>query len=175
MDYLIWGVIVLALLTFLHVVMRFLHYRQLTNEIRAFFESRQMNYQLTCQRRRPYDWYIETVDRIILCKLYHIGRQENIVITNPTTWIRTKKSDPIKIENRLLGVKAFIEAGQRIKNEKQKPVDLLAIFHPGPSQIRQFINENEMIIVNLHQKVYQYIFTATDRLQEGLIQILNEK
>lgn len=152
--------------------MRWLHFRQLTKELATIFESFEKPYSMTYSSRGPYHWRIEIDHTIILCKLFHIGRNDNIVITNPVTWIKARKSEPIKIENRLLGVKKFLQTADEVREEAKKTIHTVAILHPDPLQIRQYINENEMIIVDINKKVYNYYFFSTSTLEKGFQQLL---
>lgn len=169
-DILLWSSVTLVLLVIIYFIIRWLHHRQITKEIERVLQELNIEYELQAQQRGDFNWWIETEHAVIICKLFHIQRHENLVITNPTTWIRTKKSEPIRIENRLLGVTRFLKLSD--VRQTDKPIYKVAILHPTPLQIRQYINENEMVIVDINQKVYDYYFFSTSTLSDGFRTLL---
>lgn len=158
MEYLIVALILIFIFIVLNLYLKYLLYKNIENNLNNTL--RNTKFTITKPKTSGCDWLIETDEYIYICKLFIVNISANLIITNPTTWILTRDSEAIKIENRIKQVEDFVN----FLYQTDKKIEKVAIIHPGIKQIRKYINENEMIIISLNEKVNNYRFIGSKNL-----------
>ncbi len=144
--------------------------KRIEGTLHTFFEGQKGMHLMQPIERKGKFWRVETDEAVFLFKLFQVQSNEKIIITNRTTWIRTKGSSGIKRENSIPGVIQLVNDTREI--DQNKPIYRVAIVHPGVEQIRKYINENEMVIIPMNTKVNDYYFVNSKDLSNSLKLIL---
>lgn len=158
MEYFIIPLIVIILFISLNYYLKHLLYKRIENNIINILQN--TKFTLSKPKGLGCDFLIETEEYVYICKLFTVNSSANLIITNPTTWILTRASEAIKIENRIKQVEHFVN----FSYQTDKKIEKVAIIHPGIKQIRKFINENEMIIISFNEEVNNYRFISSKNL-----------
>jgi hypothetical protein len=171
-KYFMFGIVMLIALPFLQWVMKFISTKKVTRFIHRILNELNRPYHMTQPKSKAVDWVICIDHHVFLIKLFSVNQDVKLVITNLTTWIKTKKSNPIKIENRIIGTQAFIH---QQPDHTDQVIHKIALLYPGVEQIRQYINENEMNVIELNTLINTYRFMTLDSLKDGMNHILDQK
>jgi len=157
MKYIFIGLIIILIIIFINYYFKHLLFKRIQNKLFDIFYNASIKFTLKQSKDSGCDWLIETETDIYICKLFQVNTSANLIITNTTTWILAKDSEAIKIENRIKNVNHFVNYNP----SSNKNIHKIAILHPSIKQIRKYINENEMIIINLDEEVDGFHFISS--------------
>ncbi len=121
--------------------------QKVKDELEDILINKNINYKINLIKKQSYQILIELPHQSYFVKVLKIPTSKELVITSKETWIISHQGE-VNIKNIIKTMKDFMNIKVSEKTKK------IVIVYPEIYKILQYINENEMIIVESYADVY---------------------